>query len=237
MKMLNVNKLNVYYGNVQALWDITLEVNEREIVTLIGANGAGKTTLMMTLSGIIRPRSGTIEYLGSRIDGLKPHHIISMGIAQVPQGRHLFPEMTVKENLELGAYRFRKNGVIKDRLEEIYGLFEILHEKENQKAGSLSGGQQQMLAFGRALMSKSKLSLLDEPSAGLAPIMVKELARIIRNLREKKGMTTLIVEQNAILALELADRGYVLESGNVVASGKASDLSKSELVKKAYLGI
>ncbi|MBW2004051.1 MAG: ABC transporter ATP-binding protein [Deltaproteobacteria bacterium] len=237
MKMLNVNKLNVYYGNVQALWDITLVVNEREIVTLIGANGAGKTTFMMTLSGILRPKSGKIEYLGSRIDGLKPHYIISMGIAQVPQGRHLFPEMTVKENLELGAYRLRTKRFINERLETIYGLFPILRDKENQKAGSLSGGQQQMLAFGRALMSKSKLLLLDEPSAGLAPIMVKELARIIRNLREKKEMTILIVEQNAILALDLADRGYVLESGNMVASGKTSDLSKSELVKKAYLGM
>jgi branched-chain amino acid transport system ATP-binding protein len=235
--MLRVNRLNVFYGNVQALWDITVEVKEREIVTLIGANGAGKTTFMMTLSGIIKPKSGTIDFFGSRIEGLKPHHILGLGIAQVPQGRHLFPEMTVRENLELGAYRFRKNGTVRERLEQAYSFFDILEKRQNEKAGSLSGGQQQMLAFARALMAESKLLLLDEPSAGLAPIMVKELARIIRKLRTKKGLTTLIVEQNAILALDLADRGYVLESGSVVASGRASDLASSELVKKAYLGI
>jgi branched-chain amino acid transport system ATP-binding protein len=234
--MLSVKNLNVYYGNVQALWDICIEVNEGEIVTLIGANGAGKTTFIMTVSGIIKPRSGAIEYCGTPIEGLKPHRIIALGIAQVPQGRHLFPEMTVSENLELGAYTSRKNGEIGRRFDEVYGFFEILRERRHEKAGRLSGGQQQMLAFGRALMSKARLLLLDEPSAGLAPIMVKELARIIKKLRAEKGLTTLIVEQNAVLALEMADRGYVLESGRMVASGKASDLSTSEIVKRAYLG-
>lgn len=235
--MLNVDKLNVYYGNVQALRDISIEVNEGEIVTLIGANGAGKTTLLMTISGIIKPKSGAIEFLGSRIDGLKPYRIVGLGISHVSQERNLFPKMTVVENLELGAYQLPKDENIKERLEEVYSYFEILCRRKNQKAGLLSGGEQQMLAVGRALMSDSRLILLDEPSAGLAPMIVRQLAKIIRKLGEKKGLTTLIVEQNATLALNLADRGYVLETGTVVASGKTSDLEGSELVKKAYLGI
>jgi branched-chain amino acid transport system ATP-binding protein len=237
MKMLKVNNLNVLYGNVQALWDVSLEVKEGEIVTLIGANGAGKTTTMMTISGILKPRSGKIEYLGTRIEGLKPHKIIELGIAQVPQGRHLFSGMTVRENLELGAYRSQKKSNLSQQLEEVNEFFEVLRERENDKAGVLSGGQQQMLAFGRALMSNAKLLLFDEPSAGLAPIMVNQMADIIRKLRKNKKITTLIVEQNAVLALDLAERGYVLESGRIIVSGKASDLSTDELVKKAYLGI
>lgn len=235
--MLKVTKLNVYYGHVQILRDISVDVNEREIVTLIGANGAGKTTLMMTLSGLIKPKSGTIEFLGTRIDRLEPHQIVNLGIAQVPQGRHLFQEMKVIENLELGAFRCPKNENIKEKMEEVYSYFEILRERKNQKVGLLSGGEQQMLALGRALMSNVKLLLLDEPSAGLAPKLIEDLAIIIKKLIEKKGLTTLIVEQNAYLALELADRGYVLQSGTLVASGKASDLTRSELVKKAYLGL
>lgn len=235
--MLNVSGLNVSYGNVHVLRDISINVDEGEIVTLIGANGAGKTTLMMTLSGILKPKSGRIEFLGSRIDGLEPHQIVGLGIAQVAQGRHLFPQMKVIENLELGAFRCPKNANINEKLDDVYRYFGILRERKNQKAGLLSGGEQQMLAVGRALMSDVKLLLLDEPSAGLAPKVVEDLAVIIKRLREKKRLTTLIVEQNASLALDLADRGYVLQTGALVASGKASDLASSELVKKAYLGL
>ena len=237
MNVLKVSKLNVFYGNAQALWDVSIEVSDGEIVTLVGANGAGKSTLMMALSGIIKPRSGTIEFFGKRIDGLEPHQIVKLGLAQVSQSRNLFPDMTVIENLELGAYCLPKNETITERLEEVYGHFKILQIRKDQKAGLLSGGEQQMLAFGRAFMSHPKLILLDEPSTGLAPIIVKQLVEIIREARTKRGLTILLAEQNAILALDLADRGYVLETGTLVTSGKASDLKKSEIVKKAYLGI
>lgn len=236
MKLLNVNKLNVYYGNVQVLRDISLEINSGEIVALIGSNGAGKTTLMMTISGLLKPKSGVIEFLGSRIDGLSPHHIVSLGISQASQEKNLFSEMTVNENLELGAYRSPKSENIEEKMDVIYDYFPVLRQRKHQKAGSLSGGEQRMLAFSRALMSNLRLLILDELSAGLAPIVVKSLAKTIRNLIEKKGLTTLMVEQNVYLALGLADRGYVLETGILVESGRASDLLKSELVKKAYLG-
>lgn len=234
--MLKVDHLNVFYGSIQALRDVSIEVNQGEIVTLVGANGAGKTTFMMTLSGIKRPASGTVEFQGARIDKLPPHDIVSMGVAQVAQGRQLFPDMTVVENLELGAYRARDTNRIEQKLQQVYGYFEVLGKRKNQRAGTLSGGEQQMLAIGRALMANPKLLLLDEPSAGLAPVIVDNLAEIITNLR-KEGLTILIVEQNAHLALDIADRGYVLETGTLVAQGTASELARSELVKKAYLGI
>ena len=233
---LEVEKLNVYYGAVHILYDVSLQVADGEIVTLIGANGAGKTTLMMAVSGVVPPRSGQIQFLGERTDRLTPHEISARGIAQVAQARHLFPDLSVRENLELGAWRWPRREFAQ-QLEEIYTFFTVLRERRHQKAGSLSGGEQQMLAFGRALMTRPRLLLLDEPSAGLAPIMVKEIARIVRQIRDERGLTTLLVEQNASLALQLADRGYVIESGHIVASGTTSELANSEAVRKAYLAV
>lgn len=234
--MLKVRNLDVYYGNLQALSGVSLDVNEGELVAFIGANGAGKTTFLMTVSGIIKPTSGTIEFLGTRLDKLPPHTIVSLGIAHIPQGRQLFPEMTVLENLELGAYRSGSAKGIERKLREIYSYFEVLGERRNQKAATLSGGEQQMLAIGRALMASPKLLLLDEPSSGLSPIVTKNVAEIIDNLH-REGLAILLVEQNAYLALELADRGYVLETGHVVAYGKTSDLLQTEVIKRAYLGV
>jgi len=237
MEILKVSNLNVYYGNAQALRDISIDVFENEIVTLVGGNGAGKTTLMMTISGIIKARSGSVEFMGRRVDGLKPYQIVRLGIAQVSQERNLFPNMTVMENLELGAYPSQKTVNIKEKLEEVYQYFEVLDTYKGKKASLLSGGEQQMLAVGRALMSNVRLLLLDEPSTGLAPIIVKELSNIIRRLRDEAKLTTLLVEQNATLALDLAERGYVLEVGSIIATGTTSNLRKSDLVKKAYLGL
>lgn len=227
----------MHYGAIQALREISLEVEEGELVTLVGANGAGKTTLLMTISGILKPTSGSIEFVGKRIDKLPSHDIIGLGIVQVPQGRLLFPEMTTFENLELGAYRTGdKSESMEQKLDDVCRHFPVLKERKDQKAGTLSGGEQQMLAVGRALMASPKLLLLDEPSSGLGPIVVEELARIIADLH-KKGLTMLLVEQNALLALELAERAYVLETGSIVMSGKASELMRDERVRKAYLGI
>lgn len=233
---LVIEDLNVYYGSVHILHDICIEVSDREIVTLIGANGAGKTTLMMAISGVVPPRSGQIQFLGERTEKLPAHEISARGIAQVAQARHLFPSLSVRENLELGAWRWPRRELAQ-QLDEIYTFFAVLRERRNQKAGSLSGGEQQMLALGRALMTRPRLLLLDEPSAGLAPIMVKEIARIVRKIRDERGLTTLLVEQNASLALHLADRGYVIERGRVSASGTTSELEKSEAVRKAYLAV
>jgi branched-chain amino acid transport system ATP-binding protein len=235
--MLSVNGLDVFYGNVQALRDISIQVERGEIVTLIGANGAGKTTLLMTLSGICQPKSGSIRFLGSNIDGMKPHQIVKLGLTQVSQSRNLFPDLTVLDNLEMGAYTLPKSESMEERLEQMYGYFDILHKRRNQRAALLSGGEQQMLAFARALISNPKMLLLDEPSEGLAPKIVQQLLRIIQKLREETKLTILIVEQNAVLALELAERGYVLETGSIVASGTTAELSNSQMVKKAYLGI
>jgi branched-chain amino acid transport system ATP-binding protein len=236
--VLEIEHLDVYYGAVQILKGISLDVKEGELVTVIGANGAGKTTLMMSISGIARPTSGTIKFFEKRIDKSPTHTIVGLGIVQVPQGRLLFPEMTTLDNLVLGAYRATdgKTRNIKQRLEDVYAHFEILREREKQIAGTLSGGQQQMLAIGRALMANPKLLLLDEPSSGLAPIVVEEIANILGKLKNK-GLTIMLVEQNASLALNLADRAYILENGSIVACGKASELAKSELVKMAYIGI
>ena len=236
--MLKVRSLNVHYGAIQALKGVSINVSQGELVTLIGANGAGKTTLMMTLSGILKPTSGTIEFLGERLDQLSSYHIIDLGLVQVPQGRQLFPEMTTLENLELGAYRAKNvgNQRTEDKLEKVYGYFEILRERKNQKAGTLSGGEQQMLAIGRALMASPKLLLMDEPSSGVAPLIVEHLANIIIDLY-KSGLSILLVEQNAYLALELASRGYVLENGRLVMTGQAAELLQSERVMKAYLGM
>lgn len=236
--MLKVKNLDVYYGGAQVLREVSIDINEGEIVTLIGSNGAGKTTLLLTLSGVKTPTSGSVEFLGRRIDKLPSHKIVNLGIAQVPQGRQLFPNMTVLENLEVGSYQTigSRNINIQKKVQEIYSYFEVLSKRKNQRAGTLSGGEQQMLAIGRALMTSPKLLLMDEPSSGLAPIIVQNLAEIIINLR-KGGLTILLVEQNAYLALELADRGYILENGSIVASGKPTELLGSELVRRAYLGI
>jgi branched-chain amino acid transport system ATP-binding protein len=233
--MLRVNNLVVHYSSVQVLRGVSLDVHDGEIVTLIGANGAGKTTFLLTLSGMLRVTSGTIEFLGIKLDKLPPHKIVSLGLVQVPQGRQLFHEMTALENLELGGQQSAGPKEMRQKLDAVYSYFEVLSTRENQKAGTLSGGEQQMLAIARALMASPRLLLMDEPSSGLAPTIVENLAQIISKLRNG-GMTILLIEQNAYLALELADRGYVLANGSVVTSGRGSDLAQSESVKKAYLG-
>ncbi|KOO48361.1 ABC transporter ATP-binding protein [Viridibacillus arvi] len=233
--MLKVNDINVFYGNIQALKGVSLEVNEGEIVTLIGANGAGKSTLLKTLSGLLKPKQGTIEYLGSSIAGKQAQSIVKAGISHVPEGRRVFANMTVEENLELGAYlRKDKDGIAKD-LQRVFELFPRLLERRKQQSGTLSGGEQQMLAMGRAIMAKPKLLLLDEPSMGLAPLMVKTIFSIVKEIN-KEGTTILLVEQNAHMALSVADRAYVIETGRVVLSGTAKELKETEQVKAAYLG-
>ena len=233
--MLNIDNINVYYGAIHALRGISLTVNEGEIVTLIGANGAGKSTTLRTISGLLKPKTGSIQFCGKDIAGKPAHEIVKLGISQVPEGRRIFTEMTVRENLDLGAFtRKDKDGIQKD-LKEVYSLFPRLEERKDQIAGTLSGGEQQMLAMGRALMSKPKLLLLDEPSMGLAPLLIKEIFHIIETIN-KEGTTILLVEQNANMALSIASRAYVLETGEISLSGKASELASSEEVKKAYLG-
>jgi branched-chain amino acid transport system ATP-binding protein len=234
--MLAIRDLNVHYENSQALHNLSMEVNRGEFVAIIGNNGAGKTTLLMTISGILKPSSGSIEFLGDRIDKLKSHNIIRRGIAQVAQGRMLFPEMTVQDNLELGALQATDKKTLSQRLEEVYCYFDVLAERKKQKAGTLSGGEQEMLTIARGLMASPKLLMLDEPSSGLAPIVVQNLAKIIVELN-KEGLTILLVEQNAKLALEIANRAYVLESGRIFASGTGNDLSSSDEIRKAYLGL
>ncbi|WP_062280893.1 ABC transporter ATP-binding protein [Neomoorella mulderi] len=233
--LLKVENLNVYYGAIHALKGISLEVNEGEIVTLIGANGAGKSTTLKTISGLLRPQSGTITYQGQNVNGLPAQAIVKMGISQVPEGRRIFPNLTVRENLELGAYLRRDREGINKSMQEVFRRFPRLKERQKQMAGTLSGGEQQMLAIGRALMSRPKLMLLDEPSMGLAPILVQEIFNIIREINEQ-GTTILLVEQNANMALSVAHRGYVLETGRITLAGSAADLANSEAVKKAYLG-
>ena len=234
--MLKISNLDVFYGNIQALWKVSLEVNEGELVVVIGANGAGKTTLLRAISGLVHVASGTIEFLGERIDGLPPYKIVSKGIVQVPEGRKLFPFMTVQENLELGAYTPEARKEKDETLKLVYEIFPVLKERKNQRAGTLSGGEQQMLAMGRALMSKPKLFLLDEPSLGLAPIVVEKVFDVVKELN-RRGMTILLVEQNVERALEIAHRGYVLEVGRIVLKGRSDELIKNEQVRKAYLGI
>jgi branched-chain amino acid transport system ATP-binding protein len=233
--MLKVRDLNVNYKNIQVLKGVSIDVREGELVTVIGSNGAGKSTFLMTLCGVIKQTSGTTEFLGICLDKLEPHQIFSLGMVQVPQDGGLFPEMTILENLRQGAYRSPAVKNIGQKLEEIYGYFPVLTQRKNQRVGTLSGGERQMLAIGRALMASPKLLILDEPGSGLAPLIVEHLAMIIDNLH-KQGLTILLVEQNAYLALELADRGFVLENGHITMSGKAPELLHNELVKKAYLG-
>ena len=231
--VLKVDNINVYYGSIHAIKGISFEVNAGEIVTLIGANGAGKSSTLNTISGLLRSRTGSIEFMGEDFGKVPPHQIVSRGLALVPEGRRIFLQMTVQENLEMGAY-VRKSG-IREKMEKVYAYFPRLKERYKQVAGTLSGGEQQMLAMGRALMSDPKVIMLDEPSMGLAPILVEEIFTIIQHLHES-GTTILLVEQNAQAALSVADRCYVLETGKIVASGTGAELLVSPAIKKAYLG-
>ena len=233
-EILKVNDINVFYGSIHAIKGISFEVNEGEIVTLIGANGAGKSTTLNTISGLLRSRTGSIEFLGESLAKVAPHKIVERGLVMVPEGRRIFTQMTVEENLEMGAYS-QPNAGIKASLEEVYELFPRLKERRTQIGGTLSGGEQQMLAMGRALMAKPKLIMLDEPSMGLAPILVDHIFDIIKSLHQG-GATILLVEQNAQAALSVADRAYVLETGKVVMSGTGKELLASDQIKKAYLG-
>lgn len=232
--MLKVDDINVYYGAIHAIKGISLEVNEGEIVTLIGANGAGKSTVLNTISGLLRPKTGGISFLGEEITSISPHKIVERGLAQVPEGRRIFLQMTVEENLEMGAYTRPADGIEAD-LKKVYEQFPRLLERRRQIAGTLSGGEQQMLAIGRALMSRPKLLMLDEPSMGLAPILVGHIFSIIQKMNEI-GTTILLVEQNAQMALSIADRAYVLETGTITISGTGKELAESDEIRKAYLG-
>jgi len=234
--MLEVSNLNVFYGKSQALRNVSLKVNEKEIVALVGANGAGKTTLLNTVSGLLRPTSGSVEFLGKKIDGLAPHTIVQLGICQIPEGRKLFTDMTVRENLEMGAYTSAAWKRKEETIEEVYRLFPVLKERARQPAKKLSGGEGQMVAIGRGLMSNPKLCMFDEPSYGLAPRLFSEVLEVIRRLREE-GITVFLVEQNVRQTLQAADRAYVLENGQIVLEGKGEDLLQNEQVKTAYLGL
>ena len=235
MSMLKVENLSVHYGMIQAVRDVRFEVNEGEVVSLIGANGAGKTTILRTLSGLVRPSSGRIEFLGQEIQKTPAQKIVASGLSQVPEGRHVFSGLTVMENLEMGAFLKKNREENQANLKKVFSRFPRLEERKNQDAATLSGGEQQMLAMGRALMSTPKLLLLDEPSMGLAPIFIQEIFDIIQDI-QKQGTTVLLIEQNANKALAIADRGYVLETGKIVLSGTGKELAASDEVRKAYLG-
>jgi branched-chain amino acid transport system ATP-binding protein len=233
--MLKVTNLQVAYGRVQTLWDISFEVPQGEIVALIGANGAGKTTTLRTLSALLKPRAGSIALEGESLAGCSATEVVRRGIVHVPEGRQLFPEMTVLDNLLMGAYSTRKDGR-SERLDKVFSTFPLLRDRQNQMAGTLSGGEQQMAAIGRGLMAEPRLLMLDEPTLGLAPIVVEEMFRVVRQINAS-GVTVLLVEQNTQHALSLANRGYVLETGRVVMSGTGSELLANEEVRKAYLGL
>ena len=235
MSMLKVENLSVHYGMIQAVRDVSFEVNEGEVVSLIGANGAGKTTILRTLSGLVRPSSGKIEFLGQEIQKTPAQKIVASGLSQVPEGRHVFSGLTVLENLEMGAFLKKNREENQANLKKVFSRFPRLEERKNQDAATLSGGEQQMLAMGRALMSTPKLLLLDEPSMGLAHIFIQEIFDIIQDI-QKQGTTVLLIEQNANKALAISDRGYVLETGKIVLSGTGKELAASDEVRKAYLG-
>jgi branched-chain amino acid transport system ATP-binding protein len=234
-KVLQVDNIHAFYGRIQALKGISLDVGPTEIVTLIGSNGAGKSTTLRAINGLVHPREGSIVFQGEDISNRPPHEVVELGISQSPEGRRVFPRMSVTENLELGAYQRKDRGGIAEDADRVYGLFPRLEERKSQKAGTLSGGEQQMLAIGRALMARPKLLLLDEPSMGLAPIFVERIFEIIVEIN-KQGTPVLLVEQNALMALDVADRGYVLETGSIALSGAAKDLRENEQVRKTYLG-
>jgi branched-chain amino acid transport system ATP-binding protein len=234
--MLTVQNLNVFYDAIHAIHDVSFQVEQGEIVTLIGANGAGKTTIMQTISGLLKARSGEISFLGQDLRTIEPYRIVELGLAQVPERRRVFTQLTVLENLEMGAFTRKDKDNLPADYEDVFRRFPRLQERRKQLAGTLSGGEQQMLAIGRALMSKPKLLLMDEPSMGLSPILVQEIFQIIRDVRDT-GTTVLLVEQNAQMALQIADRAYVLETGSVAIQGKAADMLGNDDVRRAYLGI
>ena len=235
--MLELKNVQTFYGNIQALKDVNIEVSEGEIITLIGANGAGKSTTLMSICGVVPPRSGEILFRGTPIHDMSPNKIVSLGICQVPEGRRIFPHLSVLENLDMGAFLRRDRTVLKKDLDYVFELFPILAERRHQAGGTLSGGEQQMLAISRALMAKPKLLLMDEPSLGLAPIVVQRIFEIIRKINSESGTTIFLVEQNANLALKVAHRGYVMENGRISLSDSAANLLNNEDVKKAYLGM
>lgn len=234
--MLEVTNIDAFYGKSQALWDVSFKVNEGEIVALVGANGAGKSTLLKIISGLLRPASGSVTFLGERIDGRAPHNIVEMGICHVPEGRRLFTQMSVHENLQMGAYLGEAWKQKDQTLQRVCEVFPILKERQGQLTSTLSGGEQQMVAMGRGLMSRPKLCMFDEPSYGLAPLLVTEIFRVIQDLRDQ-GMTILLVEQNVRQSLEIADRACVLENGRIALAGQCEALLEEELVRKAYLGL
>ena len=233
-QILKVDDIHVYYGSIHAVKGVSFEVNEGEVVTLIGANGAGKSTILNTISGLLHPKMGSVLFEGHDLKGVAPHKIVEHGLAQVPEGRHIFQQMTVEENLQMGAYT-QPNSTIEPGIADVYERFPRLKERRRQIAGTLSGGEQQMLAMGRALMSNASMLMLDEPSMGLSPLLVQEIFDIIRDIH-KEGMTILLVEQNAQMALSVADRAYVLETGHVVMDGTGAELLTNERVRNAYLG-
>jgi branched-chain amino acid transport system ATP-binding protein len=235
MALLELSDIHTYYGAIHALRGVTLNVEEGEIVTLIGSNGAGKSTTLRTISGQLRPRQGTITLRGKRIEAYPPHQIVELGVCQAPEGRRVFSRMSVHENLEMGAFSRRDKDGISADFERVYGLFPRLKERQSQKAGTMSGGEQQMLAIARALMAKPKVLLLDEPSMGLAPILVEQIFEIIKTINQQ-GTTVLLVEQNALMALAIANRGYILQTGEIVLADEASALAKNPAVRAAYLG-
>ncbi len=235
--MLEVKNIKTYYGNIQAIKGISLEISEGEIITLIGANGAGKTTTLMSISGIVPPKDGEILFMGKPLQDLTPNQIVAQGISQVPEGRRIFPFLTVAENLDMGAFLRNDASEVQKDLEYVYELFPILADRRHQTGGTLSGGEQQMLAVGRALMARPRLLLLDEPSLGLAPLIVKQIFEIIRKVNIENKTTIFLVEQNANLALQVAHRGYVMENGRIILSDSSQNLLANEDVKKAYLGI
>jgi branched-chain amino acid transport system ATP-binding protein len=236
MATLELDNVHTFYGNIHALQGISIDVKDGEIVTLIGANGAGKSTTLRTISGVLQPRAGEVRLDGNRIDALPPHQIVERGISQVPEGRRIFARMTVLENLEMGAFSRKDKAGIKADMERVFGLFPRLMERAGQKGGTLSGGEQQMLAIGRALMARPEILLLDEPSMGLAPILVETIFKTIREINQQ-GVTVLLVEQNAVMALQVAHRGYVLETGTIVLADTAERLRQDQTVQRAYLGI
>lgn len=235
--MLKVKNIKTYYGNIQAIKGISLEISAGEIITLIGANGAGKTTTLMSISGIVPPKAGEIIFMGEPLQDLTPNQIVAQGISQVPEGRRIFPFLTVAENLDMGAFLRNDSSEVQKDLEYVYELFPILADRRHQTGGTLSGGEQQMLAVGRALMARPRLLLLDEPSLGLAPLIVKQIFEIIRKINNENNTTIFLVEQNANLALQVAHRGYVMENGRIILSDNSQNLLANEDVKKAYLGM